>query len=70
MAAKVACTHCGQLVDPDAPNTHYLVRGWAVRRSGGGANQIAMPQELGQYAHRTCFAEMRRGVKKGQGGLF
>lgn len=71
MAAKVACFRCGKLLDPDALNIYYLVQGWAVRRGKtGGANQVLIPKELGSYAHKTCFDEMRRGVIVGQEGLF
>lgn len=70
MTGIAFCTFCNGEIDPVARGTYYLVKGWAQRRATGGANQVLMPHELGEYLHPRCMGEVKRGVGKGQAVMF
>ena len=60
------CEWCGATID-HAHGYARAVSGWEVIRAQGGANAIAMRQEIpGVVVHAMCFESMKRhGVRRG-----
>lgn len=69
---EIACEFCGCPVDTKAFGNYRQVRGWVVNRRQGGSNSVALPEELGQWAHGDCVAQekMRGPVSWAQNSIF
>jgi hypothetical protein len=68
----VTCHFCDGELDPD--EGYRQIEGWERRRGRGGANQITLRSETGDYAHVACIqlelSRRRAGVTTGQEDLF
>jgi len=63
-----ACEDCHQPIDVDSPGTAQFVEGWAVNRSAGGANMIALRTPQRRWLCPPCL-DLRRSGKTDQGSL-
>lgn len=71
MPEEAPCLFCGEQVD--GSKMYYSRRiGWLQRkRSGGGANRVALPSEALGFAHVECIETEKGGeVAWGQESLF
>lgn len=64
------CELCNEKVDPQAEGVFRKMQGWAQNRSQGGANHIALREELGHYAHAVCIDVAKRRHDSMQPSLF
>lgn len=66
---RARCEDCDEPVDTEAPGVAQFVEGWAVNRSAGGANAIALRTPHLRWLCRFCLDTRRRGGNPDQGAL-
>jgi len=68
---NVACSLCGELLDPDASSSAQKIEGWeqrgAARPSGArGGSDILDRRPLQEWAHVVCVKRERAGIASRQ----
>lgn len=64
------CERCGEPVDVTMPGVAQHVCGWAVNRTDGGANQIALREPHNRWLCAGCLAVLRSGHDDHQESMF
>lgn len=60
----VPCDFCGRPVNTTLPGAYVKCSGYAPIRDAGGANTIALRQDIGGAAHGACVRMVSSGAEQ------
>lgn len=71
MEAKIACSECGNPLNPNAPEGVYEeIVGWDKRRNQGGQNHVRLRKPTGRVMHVSCMTRLLNGIATQQSTFF